>query len=132
MFTPEDIGISFHRLALAYGESGKYEQARSLLRAALYQFERGEQFGQHHPFVLVALDDLETYAKPETDEENEQEELEDGSPPSPPNSARRRGKKIHWSSLSSLPIQRIDEDSQDRSPSPKPAEERSLRVTHSI
>jgi tetratricopeptide (TPR) repeat protein len=58
-----EIGMSSHRLALACSSAGRYDEARSLLQAALGYYEQDEaNLGKYHPFVVVARDGLERSA----------------------------------------------------------------------
>lgn len=122
-FAPQEVGMAAHRLALAYGAAGKKDEARSLLQAALDNYQRASStpagacaasLGVHHQyhssvgakatlhsFMVVAMQDLERFQR---DRHNHHGQCM---------SLVLTKKQKNWSSLPSLPIWRIDEDDDD-------------------
>jgi hypothetical protein len=96
LFTRDEVGMSSHRLALAYGEAGHKKEAQSLLQAALDCYEQGAHYGKNHPLVVVARDSLNVVQQKQQQQHR---------------SRLLMASKQTWSSLPSLPISTITEDS---------------------
>jgi hypothetical protein len=123
--TAEEIGMTCHRLALAYGKAGQVGNARALLQATLYHYEKPESAlcgKSHHPLVVTAQDGLtNVYAnRGDTSERSEDDDAVPGlrrssMSSSSPNSSRSlsgpsrrrmlmKATTKDWSSLPAMPV----------------------------